>query len=312
MPGQHEHAGFVEAIRQFNRFYTRQIGILGEGYLRSPFTLTEVRVLYELAHHERATASHLARELALDPGYLSRLLAAFQRRGLVRRQHSAEDRRQRLLTLTDRGQKAFAQLNTASRNEIESLLAPLARPNRKQLVQAMRSIERLLGGPEEHGVPYVLRPPQAGDMGWIVHRHGALYAQEYGWNAEFEALVAQIAADFIRNFEPERERAWIAERGGENVGSVLLVRHPKRRSVAKLRLLLVEPSARGLGIGRRLVQECARFARSVGYRRITLWTNSVLVTARRIYEQEGYRLIEEQPHESFGKKLIAQTWELDL
>ena len=301
----------VEAVRRFNRFYTRQIGMLREAYLRSPFTLAQARVLYELAHHERATATHLARELGLDPGYLSRLLASFQKRGLVRRERAEGDRRQQLLTLTKRGQRAFARLNTASRIEIEAMLGPLDRTDQQRLVQSMRSIERLLGAPAEHKVPYILRPLQPGDIGWIVHRHGVLYAQEHGWNERFEALVAQVAADFVRNFDPERERAWIAEREGENVGSVLLVKHPKRRNVAKLRLLLVEPSARGLGIGKRLVQECTRFAREVGYRRITLWTNSVLVAARRIYEQEGYRLIDEEPHRTFGKKLVAQTWELE-
>lgn len=302
----------VEAVRRFNRFYTRQIGILREGYLRSPFTLSEVRILYELAHHERTTATHLRRELGLDAGYLSRVLAGFQTRGLIRRQPAREDRRRSLLTLTHRGQKAFAQFNAASRIEIESMLAPLPSADQGRLVQAMATIEGLLGAPAEHKVRYILRPPQPGDMGWIVHRHGVLYAGEYGWNEQFEALVAEIVADFVRRFDPARERAWMAERAGEIVGSVLLVKHPKRKSVAKLRLLLVEPSARGLGIGRRLVQECSRFARQVRYRRITLWTNSVLTAARRIYEQEGYQLVDEQPHETFGKKLVGQTWELEL
>jgi DNA-binding MarR family transcriptional regulator/GNAT superfamily N-acetyltransferase len=302
----------VEAVRRFNRFYTRQIGILRESYLRSPFTLSEVRILYELAHHEGTTATHLRRELGLDAGYLSRVLSTFQTRGLVRRRPADEDRRQHLLTLTDRGQRAFAALNAASKAEIEAMLARLAAPDQTRLVQSMRTIHDLLGAPAEHRASYILRPLQPGDLGWIVHRHGVLYAREYGWNEQFEALVAEIVAEFVQRLDRKRERGWIAERDGENVGSVLLVRHPKRKQVAKLRLLLVEPSARGLGIGRRLVHECSRFARQVGYRRITLWTNSVLTAARHLYEEEGYRLVDEAPHESFGKKLLGQTWELEL
>jgi DNA-binding MarR family transcriptional regulator/GNAT superfamily N-acetyltransferase len=302
----------VEAVRRFNRFYTRQIGLLQEGLLESPFSLTQARVIYELAHHEQTTATHLREELGLDAGYLSRILRGFQRRHLVEREPSPTDRRQFLLSLTAQGQDAFGELNAASRSQIQAMLAGLSDVDQERLVHAMHAIEGLLGAQPEHRVAYILRPHQSGDMGWVVQRHGVLYNQEYGWDEQFEALVAEIVATFIRNFDPKRERCWIAEKDGENVGSVFLVKHPERDGVAKLRLLLVEPKARGLGIGKRLVQECARFARQVGYRRITLWTNSVLHAARRIYEQEGYRLVQEEPHHSFGHDLVGQTWELEL
>lgn len=304
--------GRVEAVRRFNRFYTKQIGVLHEGLLNSPFSLTEARVVYELAHHEQTTATHLARELELDAGYLSRILRRLQQRGLIRRRRSDADGRQMLLTLTERGQAAFSEINAASRNEIEAMLRELSPAEQDRLLRSMQTIESLLGAPEEHRVPYILRPHQPGDMGWVVHRHGVLYNREYGWDETFEALVAEIAAAFVRDYDPRRERCWIAEKDGENVGSVFLVKHPEREGVAKLRLLLVEPHARGLGIGRRLVQECTRFARRVGYRKITLWTNSVLEAARRIYEREGYRLVHQEPHHSFGHDLISETWELEL
>jgi DNA-binding MarR family transcriptional regulator/GNAT superfamily N-acetyltransferase len=302
----------TEAVRRFNRFYTRQIGLLQEGLLRSPFSLTEARVIYELAHHERATATHLGEELRLDGGYLSRILRGLVRRGVVEREPSPSDRRQYLLSLTEQGQAAFAELNAASRTEIGAMLVGLTEVNQDRLVQAMGTIEELLGAAPEHRVPYILRPHESGDMGWVVQRHGVLYNQEYGWDETFEALVAEIVARFIRHFDANRERCWIAEKEGENVGSVFLVKHPEREGVAKLRLLLVEPTARGLGIGRRLVQECARFARQRGYRAITLWTNSVLLAARHIYQQEGYRLVEQEPHHSFGHDLVSETWELEL
>ncbi|HEY8468289.1 MAG TPA: helix-turn-helix domain-containing GNAT family N-acetyltransferase [Longimicrobiales bacterium] len=302
----------IDAARRFNRFYTQKIGALRKGFLNSPFTLTETRVIYELAHHERTTAAHLGRELGLDPGYLSRILRGFRERGLVERRRSDADGREHLISLTEKGQEAFARLNAASRGEIEAMLGRLSAEEQDRLVQAMGTIETLLGAPPEHRVPYILRLHQPGDMGWVVHRHGVLYHQEYGWDETFEALVAQIVADFIRNFDPKHERCWIAEMGGEPVGSVFLVKHPEQEGVAKLRLLLVEPRARGLGIGKRLVQECTRFARQAGYRRITLWTNSVLVAARRIYEREGYRLVHQEPHHSFGHDLVGETWELEL
>lgn len=302
----------VEAVRRFNRFYTRQIGLLREGLLRTPFPLSEARLIYELAHHEETTATQLARELDLDPGYLSRLVASLHRQGIIERAPSEEDRRQRLLSLSDEGQEAFAELNAASRKEIQQMLGNLAEDDQKRLVDAMSTIERLLGAAPEQRVPFILRPPQPGDLGWVVHRHGVLYNREYGWDENFEALVAGIVGDFVGNFDRSSERCWIAEREGENVGSVFLVRHPEREGVARLRLLLVEPQARGLGIGRRLVQECTRFARRVGYHTITLWTNSVLHAAARIYELEGYELVDEEPHHSFGHDLVGQTWELAL
>jgi DNA-binding MarR family transcriptional regulator/GNAT superfamily N-acetyltransferase len=302
----------VEAVRRFNRFYTRRIGLLQDGLLETPFTLTQARVIYELAHHEQTTATNLSQELGLDAGYLSRILRGFQKRHLVERQPSPDDRRQVLLSLTQQGQDAFGELNAASRSEIEAMLKGLSEVDQDRLVHAMRIIEQLLGAEPEHRVAYILRPHQSGDMGWVVQRHGVLYNREYGWDEGFEALVAEIVASFIRNFDPKRERCWIAEKDGENVGSVFLVRHPECEGVAKLRLLLVEPKARGLGIGKRLVQECARFARQAGYEKITLWTNSVLHAARSIYEREGYRLVHEEGHHSFGHDLVGQTWELDL
>jgi DNA-binding MarR family transcriptional regulator/GNAT superfamily N-acetyltransferase len=302
----------IEAVRRFTRFYTRQIGLLQEGLLRSPFSLTEARVIYELAHHEATTASHLSQELGLDPGYLSRIVRGFEERGLLERRPSERDGRQHLLALTDIGQEAFASLNAASRSQVAALLGELTAEEQHRLVHAMHTIETLLGASPEHRVPYILRPHRPGDMGWVVQRHGELYNREYGWDERFEALVAEIVAHFIQHYGARHERCWIAEKDGENVGSVFLVRHPERDGVAKLRLLLVEPKARGLGIGRRLVQECTRFARQVGYHTITLWTNGVLHAARRIYVTEGYTLMHEEPHHSFGHDLVGQTWELAL
>lgn len=300
----------VAAVRKFNRFYTRQIGVLQEGLLGSPFSLTEVRVLYELAHRRKPTATELAGVLGLDTGYLSRILRGFQRRGLIDKTPSQADGRETLLSLTGKGRRTFSPLDARSSAEIGGLLRRLPPAGQIRLVEAMRTIETLLGAEPERRVPFLLRPHQSGDMGWVVHRHGVLYAQEYGWDEQFEALVAEIVAAFIRNFDPKRERCWIAEREGEIVGSVFLVKQSK--TVAKLRLLLVEPTARGLGLGSRLVGECERFARQTGYRKIVLWTNSVLRAARHIYEETGYRLVHEERHHSFGHDLIGETWELDL
>jgi len=302
----------VEAVRRFNRFFTRQIGVLQEGLLKSPFSLTEARVLWELAHRERATATEISAWLGLDPGYLSRILRSFEIRGLIEKRTSAEDARQVELSLSDSGRDSFARLNAASRGEIETVLARLTEDEQVRLLSAMSTIETMLGAEPERRVPYVLRPHQAGDIGWVVHRHGALYNEEYGWDFSFEALVGRIAADFLDHFDATRERCWIAERDGENVGCVFLVRHPEREGVARLRLLLVEPEARGLGIGRRLVSECTRFARASGYGTITLWTNSVLMAARALYRAEGYRLIGSNPETNFGKDLVSETWELSL
>jgi DNA-binding MarR family transcriptional regulator/GNAT superfamily N-acetyltransferase len=302
----------TEAVRRFNRFYSKQLGLLQESYLKSSLSLTEVRVLYELAHREATTATEIAAELGLDLGYLSRLLGGLEKRGLIGKRPAAADRRQSLVSLTDAGRTAFAGLNAASADAIDAMLHRLPAPDRDRVVQAMHTIESLLGAPPERRVPYLLRPPHSGDFGWVVQRHGVLYRREHGWNEQFEALVAEVAAEFVQQLDPERERGWIAERDGENVGSVFLVKHREREAVARLRLLLVEPAARGLGIGRRLVQECTRFARAAGYRAITLWTDSSLHAARRLYEREGYRLVSVQPHHSFGHDLVGETWELAL
>jgi len=300
----------VAAVRRFNRFYTKQIGLLHEGYLESPFSLSEVRVLYELAHREKPTAAELGRELGLDAGYLSRILRGFERRHLVERTASKADGRQSHLALTKRGRAAFAPLQARSHSDIGAMLGKLSGADQKRVLEAMNTIEGRLGARPEGTTAYVLRPHQPGDMGWVVHRHGALYAQEYGWDEQFEALVASIVAKFIQHYDPKRERAWIAEKDGEIVGSVFLVR--QAATVAKLRLLLVEPRTRGLGIGARLVGECVHFARQAGYRKITLWTNSVLRAARRIYESAGFRLVHRERHRSFGHDLVGETWELPL
>ncbi len=300
----------IASVRRFNRFYTKHIGVLHEGLLQSPFSLTEARVLYELANRDGPAASELGRELGLDAGYLSRILRGFETRRLIRRTPSAVDGRQNHLWLTDAGRAAFAPLDQASRAEVGAMLEQLSEPEQKHLLDAMDTLLRLLDPRPEPRTPYLLRPHRPGDLGWIVHRHGVLYAEEYGWDERFEALVAEIAARFIQQHDPKRERCWIAERDGDIVGSVLLVKDTDE--IAKLRLLLVEPKARGQGIGARLAQECERFARTAGYRTIRLWTNSVLGAARRIYERAGYRLVESTPHRSFGHDLVGETWELML
>ncbi len=301
----------IPAVRSFNRFYTRQIGVLREGLLKSPFSLAEVRVLYEIAHREQPTATELCQQLGLDPGYLSRILREFEKRGLVRKSVSRADGRQSLLGLTVRGRETFATLDARQNDEIATWLRQLPAPEQGRLVQAMRVIESVLGAGPEPRTPYILRPHQPGDMGWVVHRHGVLYSQEYGYDETFEALVAEIAARFIQRFDPKRERCWIAERDGEIVGSVFLVK--KSQTVAKLRLLLVEPSARGLGIGKRLVGECLRFARQVGYKKIVLWTQSELPAARHIYQEAGFRLVKQEKHRSWGRDdLVSQIWEMKL
>ncbi|MDA8048541.1 MAG: helix-turn-helix domain-containing GNAT family N-acetyltransferase [Rhodospirillales bacterium] len=303
-------AGRAAAVRRFNRFYTQKIGVLEEGLLQSRFSLTEVRVLYELAHRDRPTASALARELGLDQGYLSRILSRFERCGLVSRAASDTDGRQTHLSLTASGLATFAPLERATDESVATMLSGLSEPDQVHLLAAMARIEALLGAPAEPAAPFLLRSPRPGDYGWVVHRQGALYASEYGWDETFEALVAEIVAKFVRNFDPHGEGCWLAERSGRVVGSVFLVRDSK--TVGKLRLLYVEPEARGLGIGQRLVAECIAGARRAGYARLTLWTNDVLVSARRIYEAAGFRLVREEKHHSFGKDLIGQFWELPL
>src|SRR2546426_3518769 len=302
----------VAAVRRFNRFYTRQIGLLQETLLRSPFSLTEARVLYELGNRAPTHATALGQELGLDAGYLSRILRGFERRGLLERAPSKTDGRQSVLGLTGRGRTAFARLDGASRREIGTLLDRLPAPDQLRLVASMHTIEQLLGvpPPPPSSAAYRVRRHRPGDMGWVVHRHGVLYAREYGWDARFEALVAEIVAKFIKRYDPKRERCWIAELEGEIVGSVFLVQ--RSQTVAQLRLLLVEPEARGLGIGTRLVDECVRFARQVGYRKMMLWTNDVLRAARHIYEKAGFQLTHEERHHSFGHALVGQTWQLAL
>ncbi|WP_119303225.1 bifunctional helix-turn-helix transcriptional regulator/GNAT family N-acetyltransferase [Dongia deserti] len=300
----------VEAVRRFSRFYTRQVGVLHEGYNGSEFSLTEARIIYELAHREAATASDLAKYLGLDPGYLSRVLKNFQERGLVQRQASDVDARQYLLSLTELGQMRFAELNARSRNDMVQMLGTLTARQQQRLVSAMSEIETLLSAEPERGASYILRPHQPGDIGWAVQKHGELYAREYGFDESFEALAAEIGAKFLKEFDPKKERAWIAEKNSENVGCVFLVRQSDE--IAKLRMLLVDPKARGLGIGKRLVEECIRFARDRGYKKITLWTNDILVTAGHIYKQCGFKLVAEERHHSFGHDLVGQTWELDL
>ncbi len=300
----------IEAIRHFNRFYTRQIGVLEEGLLNSPYSLTEARIIYELAHHEQTTATELANELKLDAGYLSRILRDLTQRGLIDKQQSETDGRQTVLRLTEEGQGAFAVLNSRSRNQIEDMLSALSQADQSRLIESMNTIQSLLSSEPEHSVLYLLRPHQPGDMGWVVQKHGVLYNSEYGWDETFEGMVAGIVSEFIQNYDPKHERCWMAEMNGEVVGSAFVVK--KTAEIAKLRMLIVDPKARGLGIGKRLVDECIRFARRTGYTKITLWTNNVLLGARHIYKSVGFQLVDEEPHHSYGHDLVGETWELEL
>ncbi|MGA8343043.1 MAG: helix-turn-helix domain-containing GNAT family N-acetyltransferase [Candidatus Sulfotelmatobacter sp.] len=301
----------IAAVRRFNRFYTRQIGLLDEGLLDSPFSLTQVRTLYELAQRGQTTGVELCKDLGLDAGYLSRILARFQKAGLIEKTESPTDARQTLLSLTKKGRKAFEPLNARSNEQVAAMLGKLSPTKQADLIQAMGTIESILSSGAERLASYVLRQHRPGDMGWVVQRHGVLYFQEYGYDERFEALVAGIVAEFVEKLDPARERCWIAEKDGENVGSVFLVQ--KSQSVANLRLLLVEPSVRGLGIGKRLVAECIRFARDAGYKKIMLWTQSELAAARRIYQRAGFELVAEEKHQSWSRKdLVAETWELKL
>lgn len=300
----------VGAIRRFNRLYTKRIGVLQDGFLQTPFSLAEARVLYELSRREKLTATEVAIELGLDHGYLSRILRGFGERGLVVKTASPNDRRQSLLSLTAKGRMAFAPLDHGSQKEVAGMIGKLSAADQERVVAAMRTIESLLAETTSPDAHYILRPPRPGDMGWIVSRHGALYGDEYGWDERLEALCAEIVAAFVRNFDAKRERCWIAERDGENAGSILLVKDTEE--VARLRLLLVEPKARGLGIGARLVEECVRFAREARYKKVTLWTHSVLTAARHIYEQNGFKLIDSSKHNEFGKELTGETWDLEL
>lgn len=300
-----------EAVRRFNRVFTRRIGALREGLLNSPYSLAEARIIFEVGRGGEIGVAAIGRELGLDPGYLSRLLAKLEGRGLIEKSRSETDGRKRIISLTEEGEEAFALLDERSREEVSDLLGKLSKGDVDRLLAAMKTIEGVF---DEKGLkfsePFFLRPHEPGDMGWVVHRHGVLYAREYGWGETFEGLVARIVADFIDDLDPARERAWIAEMDGERVGCVFLA--AKSDAVAKLRLLLVEPKARGLGLGGRLVEECIRFARSRGYEKITLWTNDILDAARHIYEEKGFVLVDEEEHHSFGRDLVGQNWELEL
>jgi DNA-binding MarR family transcriptional regulator/N-acetylglutamate synthase-like GNAT family acetyltransferase len=302
--------GQISAVRSFNRFYTRKLGVLDQQLLKSPFSLSEARVLYEIATHKDPAAKQIGIELGLDPGYLSRIVQSFDDSGLITRKPLPSDRRQHQLSLTVKGRQAFDRLDRTSHDDVAALLAALPDAGRERLIGAMAVIERLLGASDFSSPPAILRGPRPGDMGWVVQSHGSLYAREYGFDSSFESLVAEISAKFLASFDASRERCWIAELDGAPVGSVFLVRHSD--DVAKLRLLLVDPAGRGQGLGQRLVAECVAFARQCGYRRITLWTQSILVAARRIYQDAGFVLVGTEPHRSFGQSLIGETWELEL
>jgi DNA-binding MarR family transcriptional regulator/N-acetylglutamate synthase-like GNAT family acetyltransferase len=301
----------IAAVRRFNRFYTRQIGVLRKNYLDSPYTLGEMRVLYELAHGTAKTASEIGRALDLDAGYLSRMLRQFEKRGLISRTLSRADARQSHLRLTARGAKVFAPFEKRSQDLVGAMLGKLKPGAQAQLASAMGTIETLLGVAGEAKRSYRLRGPRHGDFGWVVASHGALYAREYGWGEPFEGLCAQIVADFVNNFDAKRERCWIAEMNGENVGCVMLVKD-EAPGTARIRLLLVDPKARGLGLGRRLVDECVKFARKAGYKKVTLWTHSVLTAARHCYEKAGFTLTSSEPKHSWGKDVVAEYWDLQL
>jgi DNA-binding MarR family transcriptional regulator/GNAT superfamily N-acetyltransferase len=311
-----EMAAHVAAFRRFNRFYTRVLGLLAEQLVESGFSLTEARVLFELAARTAAearpsVARDIGEELGLDAGYLSRILRGLEDSGLIVRRPMARDARNAIVKLTRKGKSAFAELDRRSSTQAVALLEPLLPDTRLSLIRSMQAIETALSTQPARS-PLVLRPHRPGDMGWVISRNGAVYAQEYGWDQSYEALVARICADFLDNFKPARERCWIAERDGERLGCIFCVQHPERADTAKLRLLLVEPAARGLGLGRALVNECVSFARGCGYKRMTLWTQSILTAAHHLYEQAGFRLKHEEPHRSFGADLVSQTWETEL
>lgn len=315
MPSHHPSAAAAARVRRFNRFYTRRLGLLDAGHLHSPFTLAEVRVLYEVAHRERPTASAIAAVLGLDPGYLSRLLRGLRHRGLLATRPVPNDRRQRALELTARGRRTFGTLDARATAEVAGMLAGLSGPDCERLLRSLDTVETLLedpaaGSPPAAGAVIALRAPAAGDLGWVVQRHGELYAEEYGWNADFERLVARIVGEFACAEPGPRQRAWIATVDGRRAGCVFLM--PGADGVGRLRLLLVEPWARGHGLGGRLVDTCIQAARRAGCRTLTLWTNDVLVAARKLYERAGFRLVESERHRSFGKPLTGQTWDLTL
>ena len=301
----------VAAFRRFNRFYTQKIGVLDRSYLQSEFSVGEARVLYELAQRDETTASEISASLGLDMGYLSRILAKLEGQQLIRRAPAEQDARRRLIQVTPKGKKAMSTLDSRSEEQAGTLLAKLSGPQQTSVLQAMSQIQAALGDSQATREPYVIRTHRTGDLSWIAYRHAVLYSKEYGWNQAFEVLVLEITAHFLKNYDPEAERCWVAERSGEILGFVLLVKRSKQ--IAKLRLLLVEPSARGLGIGKRLVEECIRFAREKGYKKVVLWTHSNLSAARGIYKKAGFQLVAtDSPHEDFGPRVTAETWELAL
>lgn len=311
MPATHEAGSdaSIAAIRRFNRFYTRKIGVLDQQLLQSPFSLTEARVLFELAQQDGLTAREIAAKLGLDAGYLSRIVHTFSEKNLVTRKPVPEDRRQYRLALTAKGRLTFGHLNLTSQTDVADMLKALPAGGGERLVEAMTTIERLLDD-EPSRPEAILRPHRPGDMGWVVQAHGRLYAEEFGWDISFEGMVAEIAAQFLKEFDPAYERCWIAEIDGRQVGSVFLVR--KSDEVAKLRMLIIDPAGRGTGLGKRLVDECITFARACGYRKITLWTQSMLLAARAIYQKAGFVHVASEPHRSFGQDLVGETWELTL
>jgi DNA-binding MarR family transcriptional regulator/GNAT superfamily N-acetyltransferase len=300
----------IAAIRGFSRFYTRKLGIIEPKLLASPWTLQEARIIYEIAQHDSCTATDLVQTLGLDAGFLSRTLQALQRCQIVARKPSRADRRANELALTAKGRAAFAELERRSHDEVGALLAGLDDRERSTVVNAMAAIEQVLEPPAQKPAGFMLRSHRPGDIGWIVSRHGAIYAQEYGWDISFEALAAEITAQFLRSYDRAREQCWIAEIDGEPVGSIFLVKASD--DVAKIRLLLVEKKARGLGVGRALVEQCLRFARDAGYGSVTLWTQSILVAARGIYQRAGFQSVKQEKHHSFGVDLVGETWELEL
>ena len=308
-----QHDSHVAAVRRFNRFYTRQIGALRKNFLDSPYSLGEARVLYEIGNGKSRTATDIGRALDLDAGYLSRVLRDFEKRALIRRETSECDARQSHLALSPRGRKAFVLLNRLSQRDIGAMLRKLAPEQQTQLIAAMNTIEQLLD--EDGAKPlgrsrHIVREPRPGDFGWIVKRNAEIYAEEYGWTAPFEGVCSQIVADFVNKFDPKRERCWIAEMNGENVGSIMLANDGD--DTARVRLLLLDPKARGLGLGAHLVDECIRFARRAGYKKITLWTHSVLTAARHIYQKAGFRLTRTERHRSWGRPVVSEHWDLEL
>jgi DNA-binding MarR family transcriptional regulator/N-acetylglutamate synthase-like GNAT family acetyltransferase len=300
----------VAEVRGFNRFYTKRIGLLNQGLLKTRYSLTQARIIFELAHEEKIVSADLVRELDIDPSYLSRILSAFEKDGLVEKVRSERDSRQRILSLTSKGMTSFRELNERASEEIREMLMPLSDEDQHRFVNAINAIQNLLEYDQNAVSSYLLRPYGAGDIGWITHRHGVLYAEEYGWDETFEALVADILVKFIDSSDPKRERIWIAEQDGKRVGSVVLV--DAGDQVSQLRLLLVEPKARGKGIGRRLIQECIDFSKSKGYKKIRLWTQNNLDAARHLYRKAGFVCVSEKPHRSFGHDLVEEFWELNL